>query len=179
MLEETLLNLCVDEEARRSFWYAACARLMQMKAFFSPGQRIVFDKLSKELGWPEAREIEERTTQATGDNQRKQFQAALEGNFIAIYTLTESAARQAANVLKELVPSMRVEISNDKAASTALRHMAQQADIFVMVTSSAKHAATGFIQQERRDKPILFANGRGLSSIMRAIESHLLGMGQG
>jgi hypothetical protein len=174
-LEETLLSPCSDEEARRSFWYAACARLMQMKAFLSPGQRIVFDKLSTELGWPDARQKEEPAAQATADIQRQQLQTALNGSFVAIYTLTESAGRQAVNVLKELAPSLRVEMSHDKAASTALKHMAHQSDIFVMVTASAKHAATGFIQQERQGKPILFANGRGFSSIMRAIEAHILG----
>jgi len=175
MLEETLLNPCSDEEARRGFWYAACVRLMQMKVFFSPGQRIVFDRLSTELGWPKAHEKEEQAAQATADIQRQQLQTALDGSFLAIYTLTESAGRQAANVLKELAPSLRVEMSHDKAASTALKHMAHQADIFVMVTASAKHAATGFIQQERRGKLMLYAKGRGFSSIIRAIESHVLG----
>lgn len=175
ILEETLLNFCVDEEARRSFWYAACARLMQMKAFFSPGQKIVFDKLSTELGWAAVGEKEERVAQATADIQRQQLQASLDSSFVAIYTLTESAGRQAANILKEVAPSLRVEMSHDKVASVALRNMAHQADIFVMVTASAKHAATGFIQQERPDKPILYVNGRGVSSIMRAIETHVLG----
>lgn len=175
ILEETLLNSCVDEEARRSFWYAACARLMQMKAFFSPGQKIVFDKLLTELGWAAVREKEERVAQATADIQRQQLQAVLDSNFVAIYTLTESAGRQAANILKEVAPSIRVETSHDKVGSVALRNMAHHADIFVMVTASAKHAATGFIQQERPYKPILYVNGRGASSIMRAIETHVLG----
>jgi hypothetical protein len=172
VIEETLLNPCPDEEARRGFWYAACARLIQMKAFFSPGQDIVFNKLAIELGWPEVRRIDELVPENV---QRQKIRADLDGRFVAIYTLTESAGRQAANVLNELVPSVRVEVSHDKVASGALRHMAQQADIFVLVTASAKHAATGVIQQERRDKLILYANGRGFSSIMRAIESHILG----
>ena len=94
---------------------------------------------------------------------------------MAIYTLTESAARQAVAVLKELAPTLRVESSHDKVASIALKNMAHQADIFVMVVASAKHAATGFIQQERHGKPTLYANGRGFSSIVRAIENHVLG----
>jgi hypothetical protein len=66
-------------------------------------------------------------------------------------------------------------MSHDKAASAALKNMAHQANIFVMVAASAKHAASGYIQQERQGKPILYANGRGYSSIMRAIENHVLG----
>ncbi len=173
VIEETLLNPCPDEEARRSFWYAACTRLMQMKAFFSPAQSIVFSKLATELGWPEVRMIEKSTAE---DIQRQKIRADLEGKFVAIYTLTESAGRQAVNVLNELVPSLRIEVSNDKVASGALKRMAQQADIFVMVTASAKHAGTGFIQQERRDKLTLYANGRGFSSILRAIEAYILGI---
>lgn len=175
VLEETLFSPCADEEARRSFWYTACARLMQMRAFFSPGQRIVFENLATVLGWQVVQESEEHITHASADQQRLQLQSALDGSFVAIYTLTESAGRQAANVLKELAPSVRVELSHDKAASISLKNMAQHADIFVMVAASAKHAASGFIQQERQGKAILYANGRGFSSIMRAIENHVLG----
>jgi len=175
VLEETLLNPCADEEARRAFWYAACTRLMQLKSFFSPGQKIVFDRLASDLGWPAQSEQEERTAQVAADSQRQILQKALDGRFVAIYTLTESAARQAVAVLKELAPTVRVESSHDKVASTALKSMAHQADIFVMVVASAKHAATGFIQQERQGKPTLYANGRGFSSIVRAVEIHVLG----
>jgi len=175
VLEETLLNPCVDEEARRAFWYAACTRLMQLKTFLSPGQKIVFDRLATDLGWPAQREQEERAAQVTADSQRQLLQKALDGSFVAIYTLTESAARQAAAVLKELAPSLRVESSHDKVASIALKNLAHQADIFVMVAASAKHAASSFIQQERQGKPTLYANGRGFSSIVRAIENHILG----
>lgn len=175
VLEETLLNPCADEEARRAFWYAACTRLMQLKAFFTPGQKIVFDSLAMDLGWPAQREQEERAAQITANSLRQQLQKALDGRFVAIYTLTESAARQATNVLKELAPTVRVESSHDKVASTALRSLAHQADIFVMVAASAKHAASGYIQQERQGKPTLYANGRGFSSIVRVIENHVLG----
>lgn len=175
VLEETLLNPCADEEARRAFWYAACTRLMQLKSFFSPGQKIVFDRLATDLGWPAQWEQEERAAQVTVDTQRQLLQKALESSFIAIYTLTESAARQAAAVIKELAPSARVQSSHDKVTSVALKNLAHQADIFVMVSASAKHAATGYVQQERQGKPTLYANGRGFSSIVRAIENHVLG----
>lgn len=175
VLEETLLNPCANEEARRAFWYAACTRLMQLKAFFSPGQKIVFDRLATDLGWPAQWEQEERLAKVTADSQRQLLQSALDGSFVAIYTLTESAARQATTVLKELAPTLRVESSHDKVASITLKNLAHQADIFVMVAASAKHAATGYIQQERQGKPTLYANGRGFSSIVRAIENHVLG----
>lgn len=175
VLEETLLNPCPDEEARRAFWYAACTRLMQLKAFFTPGQKMVFDSLATDLGWPAQSEQEERVAHVSANALRQQLQKALDGKFVAIYTLTESAARQATNVLKELAPTLRVESSHDKVASTALKSLAHQADIFVMVTASAKHAASGYIQQERQNKPTLYANGRGFSSIVRVIENHVLG----
>lgn len=175
MLEETLLNPCADEEARRSFWYAACTRLMKMKAFFSPGQKMVFGKLSAELGWKPSQETAERIDLDSVERQRQQLQSALDGSYVAIYTLTESAGRQASALLKELSPSVRVEISHDNAASIALKSMAHQANIFVMVAASAKHAASGYIQQERQGKPILYANGRGCSSIIRAIENQVFG----
>lgn len=38
--------------------------------------------------------------------------------------------------------------------------------------SHAKHAATDFIRQYRGARPLLYAQGRGFSSILRAIEDH-------
>jgi hypothetical protein len=42
--------------------------------------------------------------------------------------------------------------------------------MFVVATQSAKHAATGFINQHRpKDKPVLFPAGKGASSIVRVM----------
>lgn len=174
ILEETILNSAPSPQARQDFWFACHERLIQVRAYMSPGQRLAFGRLAGSLGWP--------VLSVADANDREDLdrlyalQAALKDKRIAIYTLTESAGRQAQQALLALVPSVRISISNDEVGTIALKNMAQSTDIFVMVTASAKHAATGFIQQHRpRDKPLLFANGRGFTSIVRAVEEHILG----
>ena len=83
------------------------------------------------------------------------------GKIIAIYTLTESAGRQAAVLLQQLVPNISVELSHDKVGNERLQMLARNADLFVVVTQSAKHAATLFIQRYRQSRPLLFPKGRG------------------
>ena len=90
---------------------------------------------------------------------------------IAIYSLTESVLKRVEGILKKILPGIKVHLSHDKGGNNQLESYAKTADIFVIVTSSAKHAATEFIQKNRpKDKTTLFAAGKGSSSIIRALE---------
>jgi hypothetical protein len=97
--------------------------------------------------------------------------ATLEGKMIAIYTLSEGAARHAVERLALLFPGAKVRCSHDKVCGTSLQKLAQIADIFVVATSSAKHAATICIDQYRNNRPTLYAKGKGVSSILSALRT--------
>lgn len=170
ILDETIANPAPDPGMRESFWSSVHTRLIPLRNHMTPGQVIAIRNLAGALGWDEAWTGEVLPEQLeTG--RFDQVRAALAGKHIAIYSLTDTATRQAEQALKEMEPSVRVSISHDLVGTTALKGMAQSADFFVVVTASAKHAATGFIQQWRpREKPILFAAGRGFTSIVRVIE---------
>lgn len=173
VLEETIINPASDPDRRQSFWYASHARLLPLRAHLSAGQCLVLEKLGTSLGWA-SQEISELSN-ASAQSKIEQMGIALTGTSIAIYSLTESAARQAGQALEAIIPSIKISISNDSCGTPALKSMAQNSDIFIVATASAKHAATGFIQMMRpRDKPLLFAAGRGFSSIVRTIEEYLL-----
>lgn len=90
---------------------------------------------------------------------------------IGIYTLSESAAKHAKEYLEEQIENVRIILNHDKAATTALRHVAEVSDYMVIVTQSAKHAATGEIQKIRRQKnrEVLFPLGKGSSSIVSSL----------
>lgn len=172
VLEETILNTAPDPDRRQSFWYASHARLFPLRAHLSAGQCLALGKLGTSLGW-ETKEIEEFSTSSVG-SKIDEMRLALSGTSIAIYSLTVSAARQAGQALETIAPDVRISISSDTCGTSALKSMAQNSDIFIVATASAKHAATGFIQMMRpRDKPILFAAGRGFSSIVRSVEEFL------
>jgi hypothetical protein len=89
---------------------------------------------------------------------------------VGIYTLTETAGRQAQAVLQSAVPDIVVDLNHDHAASSALAALVARSDLMVVAWASAKHAATEFIKARRGARPLVYAAGRGASSIVRAIE---------
>lgn len=174
VIEETILNACPAPGVRQRFWLACYQRLSQVQAYLTPGHRMVLAGLSISLGWPTL--PEPVSVAEKQDDLSEQMCKALEGKSVGIYTLTETAGRQAGQALRDIVPSLRVLISNDLVGTPGLKNMAQVADLFVLVTASAKHAASGFIQQHRpKDKVLLFANGQGFTSIVRAVEEYVTG----
>ena len=93
----------------------------------------------------------------------------LGGRHIAIYTLTERVGRNAKELLLGTYPGVRVELSHDTGGSPRLKQLARNADLFVVCTRSAKHAATEYIADERSGAPTVFPDGKGASSILRAV----------
>lgn len=90
---------------------------------------------------------------------------------IGIYTLSENAARHAKEYLEEQIGNVKVILNHDKAATDALRNLAHTSDFVVLVTQSAKHAATGEIQKilRQKDRQPLFPIGKGSSSIVSSL----------
>ncbi len=174
ILDETIANPAPDPLRREAFWSAVHAKLIPLRNHLTPGQILAIRRLASALGWSEACTVEVLPALEQVDVVGH-LRAALAGKSIAIYSLTETATRQAEQALNEIAPDVRISVSCDLVGTNALKGMAQNADLFVVVTASAKHAATGFIQQCRpREKPILYAAGRGFSSIIRAIEGFVL-----
>jgi hypothetical protein len=98
----------------------------------------------------------------------------LEGKHIGIYSLTESAIRQASILLSDLVPDLKISKSSDHGGTASLKNIAGQCNYLIITTTSATHAATLFIQQNRPKKlPTLYAQGRGATSIVRAITDYV------
>jgi hypothetical protein len=60
--------------------------------------------------------------------------------------------------------------------SDRLQHAARTADLFVVVTGSASHAATGFIEAKRpASLPLLHPTGKGTASILQVVQAYLAG----
>ncbi|GAA2258146.1 hypothetical protein GCM10010402_11930 [Actinomadura luteofluorescens] len=93
----------------------------------------------------------------------------LQGLKVVLYSLTESATTRAAQVLRTLVPGVDIETSAEHDGSSRLAAQAANADVFVVATASAKHAATDFIKAKRGSRPIVLVNSRGSSAILREL----------
>jgi len=171
MLELTLQHPTADPSGRGGLWHTALGKLRPLLSNLTPVQIALLYELAQSLG-----------IQAVGPEVSIPLPplpttpsafAALNGLRLAIYTLTERAGKQAADILAKWAPGLRVELNHDHVGTPALKNLAEQADIFVMVTQSAKHAATTFIQQHRRNRrTLLFPAGRGASSILAKIQEY-------
>lgn len=123
----------------------------------------VADSLSQELqlGLPI---LELRDNEATASDLPRQWSGT-----IGIYSLDESALGRAAAILQRLLPAAEVRTAHDKVASDPLRALAANADIMVVATQKAKHAATDAIRSARSSCSLTFPVGKGTSSLVRAV----------
>jgi len=174
IVEETVACPSPNPEARKEFWYQVLARIEPMAAHLSAIQVASLMQLGKGLGWDSgALQSVAEAARVSGKTEDTNFAIGLKGKSIGIYSLTEAAARQAEVLLKTLVPSIRVTLSNEHVGSPKLKSMAIGTDILVLATASATHSATLFLQQHRpRNLPLLYARGRGCTSILRALEEY-------
>jgi hypothetical protein len=153
--------------AREAFLHAILAKIAPIYARLTGLQRAAVNLLCAELGWT----FDFSTASATsGSNDLTSRLSRLR---IAIYSLTEASSRQAKQALEALCPEVIVDTNADHGGTARLKALSENADLFVLAWLSAKHAATDFIREHRNAKPLLYAQGRGFSSIIRAIEDYL------
>lgn len=155
-----------DVTAREQLIHSVLARIAPLQARLSGLQMAAFCSLAEEFGLvldglP--------TTERAHDNG---LAGHLRGKCIAIYSLVESASRQAKAALQALECDVDVQCSADLVGTGQLKNLAINSDLFVVSWAAAKHAATEFIRTHRNGKPIAYAEGKGVSSILRAVEEH-------
>lgn len=93
----------------------------------------------------------------------------LRNRSVGIYSLMPGAARRAAVILRRLVPDITVTLNEDHVATRPLLDLASNSDVMVVVTGSAKHAATGAIATARRGRLTIECGSRGTSGLLRAL----------
>jgi hypothetical protein len=100
--------------------------------------------------------------------------ASLAGRTIALYSLNEPALHRVAKLLEDTIDSASVTVFHDKAGgSSALRSAARNADIFVIATAAAKHAATEFIEEVRGSQAVtLKPRGQGSASMLLSLREY-------
>ena len=169
--ELTTLYSCPNPTSRANLLTQIIATISYLASRLSVAQLSVLKDLATILGMPDAfAELDEKVTRPPLPDLAE----SLRGFCIAIYTLTESVGQRVARTLTNLYPGIQVELSHDNTSSTRLVELARNADLFVICWRSAKHAATDAIRQKRPDdRTTIYASGKGSSSILAAIETHL------
>lgn len=156
-----------DEGARTGFLHKVAGKITPVYRRLSQGQKHSVDLLFDELG------INKPILGVVNTPKQNDFWSTIENKKIGIYTLTESAGNRAAQIIKNIVPSADVIVNSHHGGSEELKALSENADYFVISWLSAKHAATDFIRQHRNAEDILYAQGKGSSSIIRCLESNL------
>jgi hypothetical protein len=159
-----------DPGARNTFFEAVSASIRKHLRRLEPGQSSLFRLLCCDL----EREIPTFLPPLEGSADEITTDA-LAGKMVAIYTLDESSGKRASDLIGMIYQNSDIRVNHDHVGTDQLRHLARNADYFLMVTRSAKHAATNFIKDERpKDKrPIDYPSGKGSSSIISALKKAL------
>jgi len=167
VIEAFMRNAAPDASAREALMNRVLVRTSAIRTRLSSLQKAAFTRLAEEFGW-KLDELDKSVDQASHDN----FASRLLGKKIAIYSLSEGASRQAKIALETAAPGAEVDCNADHVGSARLRALAKNSDIFIIAWSAAKHSATDFIREHRGNRPLLYAQGKGFSSLLRALEDH-------
>jgi len=154
-----------DANERENFLHRTLAKIIPVYGRLTRLQALSVSLLAKELNWSLPTDRAAET-----DAMDQGLAERLKGLRIAIYSLTESSSRQAKTALEEISADVTVDINSDFGGTTRLKALAENADVFVISWLSATHAATDFIRQWRGDRQLVYAQGKGFSSILRAVE---------
>jgi hypothetical protein len=171
--QRALVNaVCPNIDERRQFAIQVVAIFQRWYKRVDRAQLALLQTLAEELEMAEATGA--LAKEISGSLAASEW-AQLEGKRIAMYSLQESALRRAALVIGELSPGIRIDTFSDHVGgSAALKKASTSADIFIIATGAAKHAATTFIEDHRpKDLKPLYARGQGSASLLSALRDHL------
>ena len=154
------------------------ALFQRFTAYVEPAQLSHFASLAEELGHPE---IADAVQSLAKDQQAETVVEApndpieaLGDKTVAVYTLMESAGKRFEGRIRSISPYATVHLSHDTVGSPRLKQLAENADIFIVVTASATHAVTDFIQSHRRGGATLRPAGKGTASMLRVLRDFLI-----
>ena len=166
LIEAFMRSPAPDTAAREKLVHSVLARLTPLRGRLSCLQQAAVRSLSNEFGW--TFDVPPAQQDLGGDG----LAARLRGKSIAIYSLVEGASRQAKVALQAISGDIDVQCSADQGGTSQLRALAINSDLFVVAWAATKHAATDFIRTHRSDRPLVYAEGKGVSSLLRAVEEY-------
>ena len=176
-LDSLIAGPNLDEDARSKLFDEIWKSVSKFARRIDPDLRNYFGILCEDLdrraqfnAIPLA--SEEIGVSSNDKNQEQLILDRLNGRSIGIYTLNETAAVRAANLIKGICSNVKVRLSHDHGGSEKLKGIARDSDYMIVVTQSAKHAATDFIKAQRPKSSgeLIYPGGRGAASIVSALK---------
>lgn len=161
-----------DSDARQAFVASALEPLHALRHRLPPSLRTVAALITADvaLGWewpaPDVDLVDDENS------------ASLLPRALLLYSLDKGVLARAKLALGELYPSLTVHLSDAKVGSDALKSHVRSAEVVVLATRKATHAATLFIQSHVRESTrVAYADGCGSGSMMRAVHSAITDFG--
>ncbi|CAM2923450.1 hypothetical protein SAXI111661_08520 [Saccharomonospora xinjiangensis] len=88
---------------------------------------------------------------------------------VLLYSLDEAVLARSAEQLQKQSSNIKIATSHDKVGTASLKQKARNANVIVLATRCATHAATGFIMgNSGRKTRTVYADGSGSASLLRA-----------
>jgi hypothetical protein len=165
LADRLVLSACPDPDARTNLAISLLAPLQSRQSRLGASDlafaRQLSGELSVDLDWAE------RADQPEGTSSEAAL-AELPELRVLLYSLDEAVLDRTEASLKRLAPRLKIATSHDKFGTESLRSKSRNADVVVLATRCAKHAATGFIAQNAGTDVITYADGSGSASLLRA-----------
>ena len=93
---------------------------------------------------------------------------------LLLYSLDKAVLARVSQSIRDVVPDADVQTSSDKVGNPRLRDLVRNADVVVIATRCATHAATGFINDHvPPSATVVYPDGAGSASMLRAVETLL------
>lgn len=93
---------------------------------------------------------------------------------VVLLTLGDRISAMFRTLMRQRFPDAHLEIAQEYAGTKRLRDLANSADVFIVNTFDAKHAATGFVSQHRPPKSVtLYPKGKNAAKQLDALEEWL------
>lgn len=150
---------CPDPEARLRLAISLLTPLRDHQRRLDQDQREfarqLSDELQTQMSWPH---------EAATEPERREFRPAS----VLLYSLDEQVLARTAEQLSRIAPAISINLSHDKVGNSRLKLLARNADIVVLATRCATHAATGFIRSNIKRATVVEADGSGSASLTRA-----------
>lgn len=168
-----VIQPCPEEEIRSQLLFAAATTLRQFSDRIDEVQWSLFSALAQDLNlqasFPDLPPQEETPDESTEIDVLQK----LANKTILIYTLTEPVAQRVKALLEKACEGIKVHLSHAKGGNDQLKTWVINDDLVVMVTASAKHAATNFIESHRGSMSLIRVNSKGSAGMLRNIKLHL------
>lgn len=170
-LDSLILYPCPTEAKRSGLLTYVANSLTPFARRVTPEQWNFLSMLVEDLHLDELTFVIEQYREPDQIKERPEVSpfSYLNGKTITVYTLTERVAQRVKTLIQRECQNVTVNLSHEKVGSERLRHWSRNSDIFIMVTGSAKHAATEFIEANRGTLPILRPLGKGSASIFHTL----------